>query len=436
MSNVTVSIILRSKNEARWLRHLLTKLKKQTFQDFEVVLVDNLSEDQSVDLVRDYGGRITKIDNYAPGLALNIGCRVAAGKYFVFISSHCLPTTDTWLENFVTEFESLAGSRCVGIYGRQIATDISSAQTVRDLTITFGPEARDQFRDPFFHNANSIITKQAWLSLPFDDSAKNIEDRIWAEGHQKNGNYIRYTPDACVAHYHGIHHDNVKNRLKSTQNTLVRRGFSDIYPVKHLFDNICVIIANKATETVLDSTIKQMEELKRQNLISCVILVGTENCVSTASTKIVDFQIPLRADASYFNNIPIIFDNIQNLGLHFDNCFIVDTSYQSRSAQTLSEMYDYFLERDARIISAVYRETRNYLITAVISLPSTNKKFLASSRWDKPNDILIKCAGYCTILTHSAMVSWDHSSYAEVDLFEVKNLAEVHQIIEYSGGEF
>lgn len=435
MSNITVSIVLRSKNEARWLRHLLAEFKKQTFQDFEVILVDNMSDDQSVDLVKDYGGRITKISNYAPGLALNMGCRIAAGKYFVFISSHCLPATETWLESFVAEFESLAGSKCVGMYGRQIATDISSAQTVRDLTITFGPEVRDQFTDPFFHNANSIITREAWLSLPFDESATNIEDRIWAEGHQKKGNYIRYFPDACVAHYHGIHQDNSKDRLASTENTLIKCGFSELYQVKHLFENIGVIIANKATATVLDSTLKQMDELRQRKLISVILLVGTENSVTASSRPIVDFQLPFRADSSYFDNIPLIFDEIQSLGLHFDNCFIVDTSYQFRSTQTLYDMYDDFLELDALIMSAVYRETRNYLITTDSFLPSTNKKFLASSRRDKPNDVLIKCAGYCTILAHSAMVSWQKANNCKVDLFEITNSAEVQQIIEYSGGE-
>ena len=39
-----VSIIIRGKNEARWLKILLKELKKQTIQDYEIIFCDNNSD--------------------------------------------------------------------------------------------------------------------------------------------------------------------------------------------------------------------------------------------------------------------------------------------------------------------------------------------------------------------------------------------------------
>ena len=56
----------------------------------------------------------------------------------------------------------------------------SSAQTKRDLLITFGLDKKIQIKDSFFHNANSIIRKEVWSKIKFDEKVNNIEDGIWA----------------------------------------------------------------------------------------------------------------------------------------------------------------------------------------------------------------------------------------------------------------
>ena len=36
-----ISIIIRTKNEEKWIVQTIRQLKKQTYQDFEIILVDN-----------------------------------------------------------------------------------------------------------------------------------------------------------------------------------------------------------------------------------------------------------------------------------------------------------------------------------------------------------------------------------------------------------
>ena len=44
-----ISIIIRTKNEERWIAQCLQQIKNQTFKDIEIILVDNQSNDKTVD---------------------------------------------------------------------------------------------------------------------------------------------------------------------------------------------------------------------------------------------------------------------------------------------------------------------------------------------------------------------------------------------------
>jgi CMP-N-acetylneuraminic acid synthetase len=95
----------------------------------------------------------------------------------------------------------------------------------RDLAIVFGLDRKVQEKDSFFHNANSLIKKDVWDKIHFDEKVTNIEDRVWAQEVIKMGFKIIYEPEASVYHYHGIHQDsneerctNVVRILESLQN--------------------------------------------------------------------------------------------------------------------------------------------------------------------------------------------------------------------------
>ena len=102
-----------------------------------------------------------------------------------------------------------------GVYGRKEPMSITPPADKRDLLLVFGLDRKIQQKDSFFHNANSIIRRELWEKVPFDNKITNIEDRIWAQEMLKNGHKILYEPNASVFHYHGIHQDKNEKRLKS-----------------------------------------------------------------------------------------------------------------------------------------------------------------------------------------------------------------------------
>ena len=188
MSNPLVSIIVRTKNEDFWIGKCLNEIYNQKYKNFEVILVDNNSKDKTISIVRKNFPKV-KIVNYKskvffPGKALNLGINKSKGRLIAMISGHCIPKNNDWLKNLVRNFNN---SNVIACYGRQEPSDISEPNDVRDLTYLFGLDKKIQTKDPFFHNANSMIRKSIWKKNKFDEMIKHIEDRLWASEVLKKG---------------------------------------------------------------------------------------------------------------------------------------------------------------------------------------------------------------------------------------------------------
>lgn len=208
-----ISIVIRTKNEERWITRCLKAIRSQTIQEHEIVLVDNNSEDKTVERARKIYPDLTllSIKEFKPGHAINEGIRASKGEYLVCLSAHCPPVDEYWLENLK---KNLSDSTIAGVYGRQIPVSFSSPTDKRDLVLTFGLDRRVQVKDTFFHNANSMFRREIWKKFPFDEEVSNIEDRVWGKQVIDAGYKIVYEPEAAVYHHHGIHQENKKERLR------------------------------------------------------------------------------------------------------------------------------------------------------------------------------------------------------------------------------
>jgi rhamnosyltransferase len=217
-----ISLIIRTKNEERWITDCLQGVFNQTCKDFEVIIVDNQSTDATIAKAKQFP--ITKIvscDEYLPGTALNIGIRASQGAYIVCLSGHCIPVNDVWLEHL---YRNMDDPHVAGVYGRQEPLSFTPDADKRDLMLIFGPERRVQVKDSFFHNANSLLRRDLWERFPFDEQTTNIEDRLWAQTVQQHGFTIVYEPDASVYHYHGIHQNGDRRRCQNVVRILEHLG--------------------------------------------------------------------------------------------------------------------------------------------------------------------------------------------------------------------
>jgi len=230
------SIVIRTKNEERWLPRCLTMVYAQSYTDFEVVVVDNFSEDSTLEIVREWRiDKVVSIKNYTPGAALNLGIKSAVGKYLVFLSAHCVPCDENWLKNLISPLES--NPEIFGTYGRQLPLPLTNLENTRDLLSIFRSESKLQSVDNFFHNANSAITRDSWEKIPFSDDVLNLEDQEWAKLNLLSGTKkIFYNSEAKVYHHDGLHFSQSEDRTKGVVSSL--KNMSELefesYPKFHI----------------------------------------------------------------------------------------------------------------------------------------------------------------------------------------------------------
>lgn len=98
---VKASVIIPNWNGKSLLKICLLSLKKQTFKDFEVVVVDNGSSDGSSEYVRKYFPDIKLIElkaNSGFAAAVNLGVKICVGEYIILINN------DTFVEKDCIKF--------------------------------------------------------------------------------------------------------------------------------------------------------------------------------------------------------------------------------------------------------------------------------------------------------------------------------------------
>jgi glycosyltransferase involved in cell wall biosynthesis len=83
----TVSVIVPNYNHARFLHRRIDTILAQTFQDFELILLDDCSTDESSSILREYGSdarvrlEFNEVNSGSPFKQWNKGVRLAQGKY-------------------------------------------------------------------------------------------------------------------------------------------------------------------------------------------------------------------------------------------------------------------------------------------------------------------------------------------------------------------
>jgi glycosyltransferase involved in cell wall biosynthesis len=261
-----VSIIIRGKNEEDWLGLCIRSIREQTYTNHEIIYVDNDSSDSSIDIAKYYKvAKIKEIKHFLPGEAINIGIKASKGIYIVIISAHCIPRDKNWLSALV---QSIQPDKIAGVYGRQIPLPSTSPDDARDLLITFGDEDRIQIKDPFFHNANSIVKRSMWDKVNFDNCITNIEDRDWAKKILDLEFQIKYDSKACVYHYHGLHqHNNYESFRAVAVNNLIKTiddSHNDIPDWFELENRICPI----AFYGKSDDIAKEISRFKKNNTLT------------------------------------------------------------------------------------------------------------------------------------------------------------------------
>jgi 2-desacetyl-2-hydroxyethyl bacteriochlorophyllide A dehydrogenase len=196
------SIIIRTFNEEKYFEGLLEAVRRQSYQDYEIIVVDSGSYDRTREIAQRYAHKLVRIksEDFTYGYALNVGISAAEGQYAVAVSAHTLPLDDRWLGKLVRPFED---PKVAMVYGRQVGWETSKFSDAQDLRRTFGAK-RSVLRPPhyFANNANSALRRSLWKEHPFDEALAGLEDIDWARYWMRKDYLVVYEPEAALHHMH------------------------------------------------------------------------------------------------------------------------------------------------------------------------------------------------------------------------------------------
>ncbi|MDR2361342.1 MAG: glycosyltransferase [Prevotellaceae bacterium] len=109
-----VSVILSARNEYDWLRQNLPLLLEQDYPKFEVVVVNDCSEDESELLLAAFREKYPQlvfrtiekdeVFSHSRKMALGIGIKAARYDLFLFTDAGCRPSSDRWIRSMQRYF--------------------------------------------------------------------------------------------------------------------------------------------------------------------------------------------------------------------------------------------------------------------------------------------------------------------------------------------
>jgi len=245
------SIVIRTLNEAAYLDDLLVMVSRQKTDglDYEVVLIDSGSTDGTVDIARRHGCRVTTISrqDFSFGRSLNRGCDVADGEILVFISGHCIPVDERWLQNLC---QPVIDGHVAYAYGRQVGDD-DSHFSERRIFAKYYPETSAIPHEGFFcNNANAAIARAAWAGHRFDECLTGLEDMALAKLLVGEGEKVGYVAEAPVFHHHTETWASVRRRFErealALQQIMPEVRLSRIDVARYVVSSICMDLRSAA----------------------------------------------------------------------------------------------------------------------------------------------------------------------------------------------
>ncbi len=205
------SIIIRTKNEEKWAGEILKRLGGQTYQNFEIIVIDSGSTDKTLEIVKKFPVKLFQIkpEDFSFPYALNFGCRQAkADKYFVFLSAHSLPISKTWLADGISNFTS---DKIMGVYGPVRALPDATFwekvffnSALHKIASIFGKKRI--IKKPamgVLGFTNAIIRRDLWEKKNINEEyGLGGEDREWSSFWFKNGYLAVRDFNFAVYHSH------------------------------------------------------------------------------------------------------------------------------------------------------------------------------------------------------------------------------------------
>ena len=190
-----ISVVIRTYNEEKHIGEVLKSLNKQTYSNFEVIILDSQSTDNTIKIAQNYDVRIEQIEkkefNYS------------------FASNNSVPKRNNYLELANKVFQD---ERIGGCYGEVIALPDGSFSEkmfnglgyIKSRIMMPRIKLEQEIHPGIFSCSNALARRELLRKYPFSEKlGHGGEDVEVAYRIIKSGFYIASVPNLLVMHSHG-----------------------------------------------------------------------------------------------------------------------------------------------------------------------------------------------------------------------------------------
>lgn len=203
MNQPPVSIVVPVYNCEKTIALTLNGIADQTYKEFEIIVVDDGSNDSTAEIVKSFK-EVTYVyqKNAGPAAARNRGAQTASHKIIFFIDSDCIPQKN-WIEQAVGHFQDAAVGVVSGSYG--IANEQSVLARMVHQEILFRHQKLMPRYPKSFGSYNFGVRKNVFDEVKGFNTAYRFasgEDNDLSYKIQKAGYRIYFERNALVDHFH------------------------------------------------------------------------------------------------------------------------------------------------------------------------------------------------------------------------------------------
>ena len=207
-----LSIITPTYNASRYLSALLDRLESQTVKDFELIVIDSSSSDNTVEIARSHGAKIISIakSEFDHSATRTLGAKESRGDIIIYLTQDAIPFDEYAIENIVKPLDN--DKKIGAVFARQLPHPNASvfAQHLRlfnypDTSYTRVLGDREQYgiRTIFFSDTFSAYRKNVLEEIGYFKNGLIFgEDTCAAAMILLKGKKIAYAVDAKVFHSH------------------------------------------------------------------------------------------------------------------------------------------------------------------------------------------------------------------------------------------
>lgn len=264
------SIIIPTLNEEKCLPQILKCLAKQSYDNFEVLVVDGMSEDKTVENAealrvrfekKDISFSIHEVSKRSVSFQRNFGTDIAKGKYLVFFDAD-VKIKEDFLKKIHTHIEE-KGTLLMTTW--LTADDDEFINELFMLVANYGIDLARYTNKPYLPGFNIIVERNSFFAIgAFDEKIKLGEDLEFARQAHKKGLKLKflYEPklQASLRRFRSEGRFTVwKDSVKSLTRTIVKGPIKDNnyvyemggeYHKKHKPQSFLDYVKNKLNQTI------------------------------------------------------------------------------------------------------------------------------------------------------------------------------------------